>query len=309
MDTAIDRPFRPWLLMVGAAVLSAVAGCTDLGAIRDFAKSSATVANYTPVLNDYAPSIERQKRYLPDDAWLKDDAADQAQYQADKKWRDEKIAELTATTAEAEAELPRIETLHKTVVAYMTALGQLADDDLVSFDKQITGLTGALKDSKVIDADTAKAVAGVASLVARAFTDRWRQAELAKLIKDTDSDFQIVVKGLQKIVSRGISGTLGDEAAAANSYFEKVVLRARSGKGEIAGIALVQEIRRDHAAAIAEKQRAADAYVKALGKIAAGHADLKANAGKLSDKQLLARISADAKDIQTLYENIKALSK
>ncbi|MBI5875021.1 MAG: hypothetical protein HZB81_04125, partial [Deltaproteobacteria bacterium] len=111
------------LLLFLSLVLS---GCADLKSIRAFSEISSESTAYTSFTDDYVKSVERQKRYQ-----------DASHY--------EKLDEIIK---EREAQRSALLAIHKGVSDYMSALGELASDEIISYDKSLVEMSQTMETIK-----------------------------------------------------------------------------------------------------------------------------------------------------------------
>ena len=88
---------------------------------------------YSHLVSAYADTPARLKRYEPQSQW----------------------PVLDRQTTEREAQRERLLLRQKLIQEYMDALGQLAADDLVSYDNQLDALGNAVKNAKFADQNEA----------------------------------------------------------------------------------------------------------------------------------------------------------
>ena len=278
---------RRWtmLLPISLAALVFLSACADLKSIRKFADTSADSAGYTSLSADYPKSIERQKRYQEE----------KYHAQLDKEFQKRK------------AQQPALLALHKGVEEYMSALGALASDELVSYDKSVDSLAGDVKKAKLIDDSKADAFASLTKLITKAATDMYRQRKLKQLIGDSNKDFQTVISAMTDIVGQDFVSSLDNEAAAIDKYYKEIVTIADKAPPQQAAVELLKEKWREKKDEVEVKKQACILYVKTLKTIGGGHQLLFENKDKLSSKQVLDSINSYGKDVSAIYKQIKDL--
>lgn len=278
----------------GIVLFALLSGCANLGAVREFAKTSAATADYKQVVSDYTNSPSRQRRYQPE----------------------RMSGQLDSMVERRAGQGPLLEAAQQALVKYMTLLGDLAADKLPDVDSEIDDLSKALEKAKFVgDGDkqigkeTASAAASIAKVVARAILDGYRQSEVAKIVKQTNEPVQNVVAGLREVLDKDMRESLLNEETAIRKPFGAWVAAASSGNDPdgappVARILLDERLEQLHI-----KQANLDAYIKVLDTIANGHADLFLNVEKLDEKELITRLRGYSADLQTLYKGIRDLSK
>ncbi len=268
-----------WWFAAWAAIM--LSGCANLGAIRDFGKMSAESAEYTKLVTDYAGTPSRLERYEPASRRL----------------------DLEEEVRARQAERDRILLWHKAIQEYMDALGQLAADELTTYDKETDALGKAVKDAKFLNQNEADAFSSLSKVLVTAVTDRWRQRKLAQLIEETNAPFQVVVGALVTIVETGFVTDLSIERAAMNNYY---TTRQHEGR-DPAGLAALSEWHDLREGQLSDREKAINAYGSVLRMIAAGHQKLYDARHDLSKDSVLAEVHRYAKNLQEAFNAVKAL--
>ena len=265
-----------------AVLLVAVApnlACVNLAEIRAFADTSSQSAQYTELVDDYVDAALRSKPFAPEGTGSAfDDIA-----------------------KERLAQKPKLIALHKGIAGYMDAMGKLAADELTSFDKELDGFGKALTSGDILDDDQVKAYGGLAKLVAKAFTDGWRRAELEKMIEGGHAPFMVVIGKLRTFVVRGIIGALEEERQWVTDAYDRMNFTDEGLKT----LARIQKA--DRLAVIDNRIKAANKYAELLGKIGKGHEELHAKKANLEADDLLNTIFGYAQEIATVFGQIKNL--
>lgn len=257
------------------------AGCANLVAIREFASISAQSAEYTTLVTQYVESPERQKRFQPSDQYKR----------------------LEQMSRERAAQKERLLLRHALIEEYMDALGRLAADELVTYDKEIDALGKAVADNKFADEKDAGAFASISKILFRAAADGWRQKKLRELITESNSSFQEVVGALKRIVDQGFTGDVENEKATMQNYYQTLIMSSK----DKAGIAALEEWRDTRLAEVGARGRAISNYSEVLSKIASGHQKLYDKRDDIDNEELLRQMSRYAKDLRKLFDTIKSL--
>lgn len=195
----------------------------------------------------------------------------------------------------------------------MSALGELASDDIISYDKSLDGMSekiGTIKDkdgNQVFKKDQIAAVGALSKLLFKAARDAYRQAQLKEIIESSNNDFQIVIAALKQYIAIGYIESLNNEKVAVDKYYTTVIETAKRNPPQQAAIELVLDKFIERKDAIDTKMKAAESYIKILNKIGEGHQFLYNKRADISSEQLLATINAYGKDISTLYNAVKEL--
>ncbi len=114
----VGRRNRTILALLICAGLAS--GCANLGAVREFAASSANMTGYKTVTEHYVSSADRQLADLPPDK----------RFDSTRK----NLRTLKAVTGQDKETLLK---LHAITTGYMSALAQLAGDDAYSISPEI----------------------------------------------------------------------------------------------------------------------------------------------------------------------------
>ncbi len=253
-----------WRAMMVAWVVLAASGCVSLGAVRDFASTSSDAVQYSHLVNAYASTPTRLKRYEPQSQWP--------------------VLDRQATEREGQRE--RLLLRQKLIQDYMDALGQLAADDLVSYDNQLDALGNAVKNAKFADQNEAAAFSAVSKLLVGAVTDRWRRDKVVSLIEQTEGPFQVVMGAMVTIVEKDFGSDVANERAALDKYYGTL---QREGK-DPAGLAALAEWREMREAQLRDRDSAIASYTTVLKTIAAGHHKLYESRHDLSKPEIKAEI-------------------
>lgn len=278
---------KNWRLFLPLSLTALIflSACADLKSIRRFADTSADSVGYTSLSREYLTSIERQKRYQEE------------KYHA-------KLDELSKKRKEQE---PALLGLHMGVEEYMSALGALASDELVSYNKSLDSFADGIKTTRLIKDNEADAFAALTKLIAKAATDAYRQKKLKQLIGDSNKDFQIVIGAMKELVGRAFIESLDNEEISAEKYYKEIIKIAEAAPPQQASIELVRDKWLQKKDEIEAKKQACNLYVETLSKIGEGHLLLFDKRDQLSSKQLLDTINSYGKDVSKLYNKIKDL--
>lgn len=277
----LDVRFRA--AVVGGLITALVCGCANLSAVREFADISASTAEHTQLTKEYVQWPHTQKRFQPTGEY-------------EKLERMAKLRELQEKT---------ILLRHSIIEEYMYALGHLAADEVVTYDKEVESLGKEAKGAKFIDGKEEAAFNAVATLILTAATDAWRQAKLKMFVRTSNSDIKVVIGGLKQIVDEGFLGDLQDENEAVRKYYQKII----SESSDKAGIAALNEWREAKLESIAKRQKAIETYSLSLQKISDAHQKLNdaVLVDSVTSKEFLGQMSRYAKEIRKAYSAITSL--
>src|SRR5262249_41518307 len=147
------------------------------------------------VSDDYVASLERQKRYGQTGSAVSDSAIATRKKQA-----------------------LRIRERQEALKLYAQALGALAADDLIDYDKQIDALNKSLVDGKFATSAETTGYAAAAKLISSVATDIYRRKKLEALITTYNAPVQKLCRGLEDYVTQYQNGL-----AAERVQFNKCV--------------------------------------------------------------------------------------
>lgn len=269
----------PLFLLTGLLVLGV--GCANLAPITEFADISAQSAAYTDLVTQYVQFPERQKRFQPSN----------------------QHARLEQMTRDRAAQRERLLLRQALIEEYMDALGQLAADESVKYDKELDALGKAVVANKFAGERDAGAFASVSKILFRAATDDWRQRKLRELITESNAPFQDVVGALKQIVDQGFAGDAETEEIAIGKHYKAIILSSK----DMAGIAALEEWRDTRLAEVKGRRQAITEYSEVLSEIASGHQKLYDKRDDLGNRDLLQLMSRYAKELRRRFETLKNL--
>ncbi len=290
----IARSHLPSLLGVFAFALLefTAAGCSSPSAVRRYA-SVSTVAGerFSGIAGDLAGSCERRERYHLLVEW-----------QSDLDSLDEMTAE---TCAKYSRVAPRLVTAHRVLIRYLTALGRLSAGDLVAYDKPLDEFARTLTQTDMFGEDGIKAVKGISEVLMEAASGGWRRKQLGAVIEKVNPDIQSLTASLSGIVAEDYEQLLdGEEEAARKFYLGKI---RDHREAEPLTAVLVYDKWRQEEDVIESRRDAAEAYVKVLEKIAAGHRNLYDNRDDLGSKEARKLVLEQVTSIEELVKHARDL--
>lgn len=316
---SLGFPDRSFLLALVAQLICVLllVGCANLQAIRQFAQSSTHAETYKTIVADFAEIPEREKYYSPTE---RHDA-----YDAKKKRRD----------SEQEALL----NIQRVIAEYMKALEELADDELVSFDKSVDSLAEGLKGLNELNDSEIQAFSSITKLLTRAMTDGYRRRQLKLIITKSNDHLQVLISRQKELVLTYVSD-LSAEKTSIDSYYGKAIMKSlhhktinsKKEKFELErrleipdtnyNDIILQEIKdpykqslliilrdnmQERMDTISKKQVNAMTYVDVLNAIGEGHQKLFDGRDELRSAELLANIRGYSKYITAMINNIRSL--
>jgi hypothetical protein len=259
-----------------------MAGCANLVAIQEFGKLSADSAGYTKLTEEYGSSPSRRKQYT-------------LSSESDQR---------TTLDEQAAQRLPQVQRLilyHKTVSEYMKAVANLAADEVVSIDEDISGLADAAVKAKYIEEEKAKAVKSIASTIASALTDVYRQRKLREVIDKANAPLQLVLGDMATLVN-AYEESLRIEKADAQRYFRALESTARHQDKQIAIAEQIWARGAERDIQLKDRGDAAAQYGKVLQKIGEAHQKLYDNREKVSDAEVQRQLRQYSKQINAAYK-------
>jgi hypothetical protein len=311
MGSAMKGATRTGSVFVLLIAFSVVhSACVDLGEVRAFAETAAAVGDRFPGLaRDLHDSCMAQQRYIV--AQREDFRVDQF---ADLNDPAHPLLEAGRKTCQLyENERERLIKANATLVSYMRSMGDLAADDLTSFDKGIGEFGSALAGVQLFSEAESSAIAKLASYLARMAAEGYRRKQLREVIKDANPDVKVAATALARIVSRNYILQLENERVAMREYYRKLAVESvrfsalavkhAHGESDVINPVPLDDLRSKFEArnaAINTKVTGARAYSRVLAEVEAGHQELFDHADQLNSSAVLAAALQEAKTIQAL---------
>ena len=245
-------------------------GCASLAEIRDFAALSKRAAEYFPfIMADMKASFIRQREMQNLDSGMD---LKEATKKAEEDCAAHQLCKSVGDFAKA----------GKVLESYMKTLGQLAADNLTSFDESLKAFSSELRTSAGLGEPQRKAVQSLSTFLAGAAANGYRQRQLAKTLTSTDEDIGILTQGLADIVEI-YKKQLDAEEIAMRGYFEGTI--AEKGAQEPLARILVYDRYSRGREELKNKQSAADCYKEFLATIRKAHSELAQKSAKLDATQ------------------------
>lgn len=265
-----------------------LAACANLGAIREFGEISSDSAGYTQLTTEYATSPDRRKQYT---------------FASENEQR----STLDGQAAERNAQVQALLLYHRAVSEYMQALAELASDKPTSFDSEIGGLADAAVKAEYIQQAEGDAIKTIASAIANAATDFYRQRKLKQVIGEANAPLQLVLSDMSTLV-RGYEESLCIEQTDARSYYRRLEQMARHDDKKSVEAERVWGDGQARDTAIDHRLVAAKAYQNTLKRISEGHQSLYDNRDRISKAEVQSQIRRYAGLIQSSYKAVKDYS-
>jgi hypothetical protein len=255
-----------------AASLLVLAACTDLSAVRDFSRLSAGTADYRVLVDRYGAFGNRLAYYR------------------------ERPVDVGDRAAQREGLLG----LHTALTGYMDALGDLADDAVVSVST--APLAEAAQKAALFDAAMRPPVEALGNVVARAVTARWRQRELGRVIEAGNAPVQDITARLVAFAQAQGDDDVQERLAIRTTY-GRILENPRS---DPAARRLLFERREERLAELDARAGARTAFIAAMRKIAEGHQALHDGRDRLSTDEVQRQIRAVNNDLRTIGRALQA---
>jgi hypothetical protein len=288
-DRSVAAPQARVVRLLGFAVLwllVSLTGCANLSAIREFATISSDAVAYRRLVSDYVAAPARGARYVPPPC-----------------------TECARQTAERQRQEPLLLLEQEVLQAYMEALGALAADDLVDFSTDYDALGKAAQNAKLIAANEAEAAGTIAKVLTKAATDHWRQRQLKQIIAQANAPVQVVVAGMQTIMS-AFELEVDVEKTKADNYYRTLALEARErpcARCSAPSLAAIEEWQVLRVAEIGQRHRSVQGYRAVLSTIGAGHQKLFDERDDLASEDTLRQIKAYSRDLRKAYKALQEL--
>jgi hypothetical protein len=153
--------------------------------------------------------------------------------------------------------------------------------------------------------DGIKAVKGISEVLMEAASGGWRRKQLGAVIEKVNPDIQSLTASLSGIVAEDYEQLLdGEEEAARKFYLGKI---RDHREAEPLTAVLVYDKWRQEEDVIESRRDAAEAYVKVLEKIAAGHRNLYDNRDDLGSKEARKLVLEQVTSIEELVKHARDL--
>ena len=275
-------------------------GCANLGAVREFASSSARITQYRAATELYLDSADRQLADLPADR----------RFDATRRH----LQELKAVTADDKATLLK---LHATTTGYMKALARLAGEDAYSVSSGIKQVSGAIRasDSLGIDADHVRAYDNIVRRVSDWILAAKQARNVRTLVAENGADMDKLLEAMQ-LATEAYGIVLEQEIQSSELVAD---YRQAQWSAELPGDAaltperretiatLLQRSERENKAAQQQARKAQRAAARGIERVRQAHAEMLRNVGRLRSEEVEAQLRAAADDLKSIRESIAEL--
>jgi len=186
------------VLMAGMFLLS---GCVSMQGVKTYTTySRATIETVNPVAKDFYDSCLRANSYRP------------------FKYRNDCITEAKASKA--------ILAIASVLDGYGAALDALASDELVDYSTDITALSNEIADVGRLDTEKVQAVENLTSVIANAAAGAYRQEQIARFIRQSDTAVGMVSQTLADLIITNYARAVSLEIDAWESHYKQMERKA-----------------------------------------------------------------------------------
>jgi hypothetical protein len=278
------------IVLLYSALLLHGPGCADPSAVGRFASvGKAADESFSSLAKDFTDSCLRGERYRLLGEWQSDIGTLEA--------------EAARSCKKHARAAKRVNGAHRVLIRYLSALGELAGGDLVSYDDSIGELAGSLEDADMLGDEGVDAVTKVCAVLMDAAAGKWRRRELGSAIERANADVRALAEALRGVVEEDYARILDDESEAARKFYLGK-LREHGNEEPLASV-LVYAKWEEEEAVIEGKRKAAEAYVKVLDKIIEGHQDLYDRRDKLDSKETRKLVLKHVTAIEDLLSEVQ----
>ena len=275
-----------WVAVAGAVMV--LAGCVHPAAVGRYARAAgATAAEFPALADDMRASCIRLEGYR--------------ESREGAGWFERN--DLEPRCAERAKAVKHAVTVERVLGSYFSALAGLADDRVVSYDRNIDRLTGSLEDDAKLDGEQVRAVGELAAFAASVATDGYRHVKLTNAIEEQNANVVTVIDALSEIVGTDYASILDLETTGMNSFYRSAL--AEGAEREPLAAVLVRDARDARATALNEKRSAIASYVRALATMKAGHQRLYESRRQLDAKALAADLASYAAQLEEMIPALR----
>lgn len=257
-----------------------LSGCASMEAVQKYADySRSTIESVRPVAEDFQASCMRANSAKP-------------------------FANYSKCSTEQDAS-KAILTVSNVLADYGAALGALAADELVNYDKDIDGLTGEIKNLKVKGLEDAKvdAIGSLAKFIAKAATSAYQEKQVKTFLNESNSSLVSVTNTLADVINTNYSEAIKLEISSWEDSYQRVERVARDNNPlEWESYSKAQWKTRTE---LAEKLIAAKSLSENIRKIGSTHTKLINDANDLTSKKVAAMVKSFVNDATPVIKEIK----
>jgi hypothetical protein len=263
-----------------------LAGCSNLQEVREYAKESAKLSEYTELTTRFRDTYEREHPYLH--------ASQIAKAQQDNQIRKEVYDDLLK--------------VNQTVSVYMQTLATVAGEDAFDLSKELDSLAGGIKSNPDIGlkSEHVDAISSMAKVVTKWATSSYQNKAVKELIKESDSPLQMTLEGMSALVSN-YKKTHENERQHVVGFLETEILLNESKHQLLA--ALAKERKQLKLAEYNSIQGKYEKAEKGIRSVAEGHRKLAENIDTLSKDTIKSAMKGFANDIKSIRNSLQIVRK
>lgn len=308
-------------LFVILSIALSSSACADLSAIRKFTESAAEVGKRFPAIaKDINASCRRRLTYRAVEQSLFDPGKLVAVAYPGKDSPEEQQL-IEGCKAFGPEDEKRLIEANGILFNYLKVMGELAADDLISYDKDFDALGDSFTGANIFNAPEVNAVKGLAKFLTRAFAEGYRRKNLKTTLEEQNANVQTAAAILKSIVAEKYVLQLELERDQMRIYYQRSIARYKEYMGHVAAhttassgatklqdplpIIMVKGLWDHEENAIAQKIAAAKGYGKALDGVAKGHQKLYDSRNDLSSKAVLRTVLSYGSAIHTSFEDFR----
>lgn len=283
---------------IGLALM--LSGCANLGAVREFAGSSAQLTGYPAVTAHYVSSADRQLADLPSSKRFD---ATRTNLQA-----------LKTVTAQDQATLLK---LHAVTTGYMAALADLAGEDAYSISTEMGQVTGALQASQTlnINAEHVQAYGNIVQRVADWAMAARQAKDVQHLVKQNGADMDKLLEAME-LATQAYGIVLEQEI---QSYEAIAEYREAQWSATLPSDAVLTPERREVISTLLRRSISADKHAQhqalraqqaaaaGIARVRQGHQAMVKNVDRLTAKDVQALLRKAASELRAIRYSISAL--
>ena len=271
--------------LIGIGVL--ISACTSMEAVQKYAEySRSTIEGVKPVAEDFYGSCMRANSAKPLANYSKCEMEQQASH--------------------------AILMMSKVLNEYSVALGALAADELVNYDKDIDTLAQEITKLNVKgiggDKDKVSALGNLAKFIATAATSAYQQKQVAMFITESNKSVVTVANTLADVIKQNYSQAIQLEISSWEDTYKRVEGVARNEKP--LEWELYSKGKWQTRVELERKLKAAGLLAESIQKIGITHTKLEEDSKDLKSKEIVAVVRRFVNDVKPVIEDLqKAFSK
>ncbi len=255
-----------------------LSACTNLSSVKQYSETANnSLAQVPTVFNDFSGSCERRADYAP------------INYKPD-----------CSNLKDTEKPLKEIVSVLQT---YIKSLGVLADDQKVTFSKDIDSLENELKGLEKLDSDQVAAVSTVAKYLSKLASDGYRRNVVKTTLHENDIQVKTITTALSNIIQQDYEELLELEKRAAIKYYRGI--QAKYGKTEPLAVMIKMEQQQEKLSEIQKRVKAIKPLTQLLDQVQQGHHQLTVQSDKLDSKEVIELVKTFVKDSNPVIKLIK----